>query len=107
MIRDRALIVVFVLALCVAAGTVCPGAEKDIALSKVPGKVLAAAKAAVPGITLTEAEVESTDKGVVYELEGVLAGSEYEIKVSADGKVLRIKQEVDDDDGENEDEDDG
>ncbi len=79
--------------------------EEDIPLSKVPKKVLAAARKAVPGIKFTEAEVEKTSKGLVYELEGTADGKEYEIEVSADGKVLEVEQEDDDDEDEDEDED--
>ena len=89
--------------------------EEEIALSKVPEKVLEAAQKAVPGIKLTEAEVEKTSEGLVYELEGTLDGKEYEIEVSAAGKVLEIEQGEDedkdeddeDDDGDNDDHDDG
>jgi len=77
--------------------------EEDIALSKVPKKVLEAAQKAVPGITLTEAEVEKTSKGLVYELEGTLDAKEYEIEVSAAGEVLEIEQEDDEDEDEDED----
>jgi hypothetical protein len=66
------------------------GKEEDIPLSDVPEKVLEAAQNAVPGIKLTEAEVEKTRKGLIYEIEGILDGKGYEIKVSADGKVLKI-----------------
>ena len=80
--------------------------EEEIALSKVPKKVLEAAHKAVPGIKLTEAEVEKTSEGLVYELEGTLDGKEYEIEVSADGDVLEIEQEDDDAEDEDNDEDD-
>ena len=83
--------------------------EEDIPLDKVPEKVLKAAQKAVPGIKLTEAEVEKTSKGLVYELEGTSDGIEYEIEVSADGKIAKIEKDDDDDenenDGDNEDED--
>ena len=65
----------------------------DIALAKVPDKILAAAEKAVPGITLTEAEIEKTSEGDIYELEGTSGGKEYEVKVSAEGKVLKVKEE--------------
>ena len=56
------------------------GIEKDIPLNEVPDVVLKAAQKAVPGIKLTEAEVETTPDGVIYELEGKFDGKEYEIK---------------------------
>jgi len=70
--------------------------EKEIPLDKVPTAVLEAAQKAVPGIELTEAEVERTIKGLVYEIEGTLDGKEYEIEVSSDGKVLEIEEEEED-----------
>ncbi len=78
------------------------GCEKDIPLDKVPTAVLEAAQKAVPGIKLTEAEVERTIKGLVYEIEGTLDGKEYEIEVSSDGKVLEIEDE-DENDKDNDD----
>jgi hypothetical protein len=69
------------------------GAEKDIPISKVPKKVLAAAEKAVPGIKFTEAEWKKTSKGIVYEVEGTADGKKYEINVTEEGKVLRVKQE--------------
>jgi len=70
--------------------------EKEIPLDKVPTAVLEAAQKAVPGIELTEAEVERTIKGLVYEIEETLDGKEYEIEVSSDGKVLEIEEEDED-----------
>lgn len=77
--------------------------EKEIALAKVPEKVLEAAKKAVPGITLTEAEVEKTRGGLVYEIEGTAEGKEYEIEISAEGKVLEIEQSADDEEDKDRD----
>ena len=77
------------------------GIEKNIPMNEVPDAVLKAAQKAVPGIELTEAEVERTLKGFVYEVEGTLDGKEYEIEVSSDGKVLEIEEEENDDEDEN------
>ncbi len=81
--------------------TAFAGIEKEIPLNEVPDVVLKAAQKAVPGIVLTEAEVEKTPKGVVYEIEGILDGKEYEIEVASDGKVLEIEEEENDDEDEN------
>lgn len=62
--------------------------ETEIALDKVPKVVLDAAEKAVPGIKLTEAEFTTTAEGRVYELEGVAGGKEYELHITAEGKVL-------------------
>lgn len=72
--------------------------EKEIALSQVPREAVAAAQRAVEGITLTEAEIEEEDDCTVYVLEGMANGTEYEIEVTADGKVLEVEQEAEDDD---------
>ena len=66
----------------------------------------AAALKAVKGIVLTEAEKETKGSKVIYELEGRVGGKEYEIKISADGKVLKVEEENDDDDDDVEDDDD-
>ena len=66
-------------------------AEEEIEISKVPAKVLAAAKAAHPGFEITEAETDTTPEGVVYELGGKVNGKKQEVKVSAEGKVLEAK----------------
>ena len=92
--------------LTLTAGITIANAEKEeeIPISKVPKEVLKAAQKAVPGIKLTEAEVEKTKKGLVYDLEGTVDGKEYEIEVSAAGKVLEIEQEGEDDKDDDEDE---
>lgn len=79
--------------------------EKEIPLSDVPKIVMDAAQKAVPGIELSEADVEETPDGLVYELEGILDGKEYEIEISADGTVLNIEEEDHDDDEDDDDED--
>jgi len=67
--------------------------EEDIPLDKVPEKIKAAAEKAVKGIKLTEAELEDG----VYELEGKVGDDEYEIKITPEGKVIKIEKEDDDD----------
>lgn len=68
--------------------------EKEIALSEVPAPVLEAAKNAVEGFVPAEAEVETEKGKVLYELDGKAAdGKEYEIEVSADGKVLEVEED--------------
>ena len=94
-------------ALVLAFGT--PGAvadsEEEVPLSEVPQVVLDAAQQAVPGITLTEAELERTENGPVYEIEGEVDGQEYEIEVTAAGEVLEVERGDDvDDEGDVEDE---
>ncbi len=87
------LIVVFMLVLGAPLSREAAAEEKDIALAQVPEKVLVAAEKAVPGIKFTEAEVERSSTGQIYELEGTAGDKEYEIKVSAEGNVLEVEQE--------------
>jgi hypothetical protein len=77
--------------------------EEPLALDAVPAGVLAAAKAAVAGIELQHAELETEHGAKRYCLHGTVKGRGYEIEVSPDGKVV----EVGDDDGDDESDDDG
>jgi uncharacterized membrane protein YkoI len=72
--------------------------EKEVPLSQVPVEAVQAAQNAVAGITLTEASVEEEDGQTVYDLEGTANGTEYEIEVTAAGKVLEVEDEDGDDD---------
>lgn len=116
------LVVALLLTCATGCSTVNPGSqdEREIPLSEVPAEALRAARGAVDGITLTEAEVEAEDGQTLYIVDGTADGVEYEIEVSADGKVLEVEQEgmddgkdkdgnqeEDDDQNEGDDEDDG
>jgi len=72
--------------------------EQEIPLSEVPDAVKQAALAEVPGLVLTEAEVEVEDGMLVYELEGFAGDEEYEIEVTTAGKVTEVGREGDDED---------
>lgn len=68
--------------------------EVDVPLSAVPANIISIVQNALPGITLTEAEKEVKNNVTVYELEGnLLTGEEYEIKITADGLLLKIELE--------------
>ena len=67
--------------------------EEDIELSEVPKPALNTAKAAVPGICITEADRETDDGKVVYELEGEHDGKIYIIEVTKDGKLHDFRRE--------------
>ena len=99
-----------ILFLSFLVGCNCPNGffdcEKDITLAEVPEPVLKAAQAAVPGITLSEAEVEVEAGKTTYEVEGTANGKEYAIEVTADGKVIETEEDEEDDDDEDEDDDD-
>ena len=72
--------------------------EKEIPLSQVPAAAMEAAENEVENITITEAEVEEEDGQTVYVLEGIADGVEYEIEVTADGKILEVEQQDEDND---------
>jgi len=57
-------------------------------------EIEAAAAEAVEGIEFEEAEVECV---LIYEVEGEANGKEYEIEITADGQVIEIEEEEDDD----------
>ena len=77
--------------------------EKEIPVSQVPKAAMEAAQNAVKGVNLTEAEVEEENGQTVYTLEGKATnGKEYKIEVTADGKVLEVKQEDEDNDEQKE-----
>jgi hypothetical protein len=67
--------------------------EAKVALADVPAVVKEAAQKAVPGIVLTEAEKQTKGAEVVYELDGKVGDKEYELKITAEGKVLKTKVE--------------
>ena len=78
--------------------------EKEVPLSEVPAAAVTAAKGAVAGIELTEADVEKEDGRMVYDIEGTANGKEYTIEVTAEGEVLEVEEETEeDDDAEGED----
>jgi hypothetical protein len=92
--RTWIIVIVFLLTCvsgCASLESMCED-EKEIPLSQIPVLAVDAARQAVENITLTEAEVEKEGR-TVYVLEGTANGKEYEIEVTADGKVLDVEQE--------------
>jgi hypothetical protein len=83
--------------------------DEKIALDQVPAAVKTAAEGAVKGIVISEAEKEVKKGVTVYELTGKADGKEYEVKVGADAKVIKVKEKKagdKDDDGDDDDDDD-
>lgn len=99
--------IVIILSLMVSVGIA--GVEKEIPVSEIPEAVLQAAQEALPGVMFTEAEMEESKGVITYELEGLKGDYEYEIELTADGKVIEIEQELDsnDHDGEHHGDHDG
>jgi len=72
--------------------------EEEIPLDEVPDHVKLAAEEAVPGIVLEEAERETEDGVVIYDLDGEADGVEYEVEVNEDGEILDVEQDDDEED---------
>ena len=82
-----------------------PVTERDVTIDQVPAAVKATILKEAGDNTITEIEEETKDGVTVYEAEWLNAdGKEVEIKVAADGTLL--KTEIDDDDEEGDDDDD-
>ena len=67
------------------------GEDEDVALSDVPAAAIAAAEGAVDGLQVKSAESEVKNGRTVYELKGKVNDVKHEVKVSADGEVLKVK----------------
>ncbi len=68
--------------------------ELKIPLSEVPANIINTVQNALPGIKLTEAEKETEDDIIIYELEGTLInGKKYEIEIAEDGTIIEIELE--------------
>jgi uncharacterized membrane protein YkoI len=87
------------LAAVLAAGCASPETDHDYAdredgreISQlvVPDRVLAAARAKVPGFVLTEADLIQRNNTTVYALEGNVRGEDYDIIATTDGRILRV-----------------
>jgi hypothetical protein len=86
--------------------------EKNVTIDQVPAAVKAAILKEAGDNKIKESEAETKNGTTVYEAEWVADGKEVEIKVSADGAVLKKKvEDADDDDGDQaddgDDDDDG
>lgn len=77
--------------------------EENIPLSNIPANVIEAANNALPGGQITEVEMEVEDGQVIYEVEKVVDGEEYEIEVTADGVVKEVEKEGEEEDEEDDD----
>jgi len=80
------------------AAPVNPDAEKDdeedekIPLDRLPEAVRKAAEGAVPGVRLTDADRKEKKGRVFFEIDGEAGGKRYEIRVSPEGKVLKVEE---------------
>ena len=67
--------------------------EDDIAISEVPAAAIDAARGAVDGLEIKSAELKNKDGRTFYEIDGKANGVKHEVKVTADGEVLKVKTE--------------
>ena len=87
----------FLVLLLSAAPALTQSTAEEVSIDEVPLLVLDAAKEVLPGIELVKAMIEITDKGIIYEIDGILDGEEYEIEVTEEGVVLEVELKSDDD----------
>ena len=85
--------------------------EREISLKKAPEKVQLAVKEFIEkkakGGEVEEVTVEKEDGQKIYEVEiEAPDGWEYELEISADGKILEVEKEKDDDTEDEKDDDD-
>lgn len=112
MLRFKSLLIILLSALVVAgiafAGIALLGPtkadddeiEEEVSLSDVPAIVLDAANEAVPGGEIEEVEKEVEDGEIIYKVEKIVEGAEYEIEVTAEGVVKEVEKDDEDDDDE-------
>lgn len=103
-----AVVVAVAIALPVFAGDNQKSKEEKVKLEDCPAAVQQAIKDAAAGGQIVEVEKEiKKDGSVVYEAEVKKAdGKVIEVKVSADGKVIKMEEEDDDDNDADDDADD-
>ena len=85
--------------LCVAAvlatASWTQAEEKKIKLEEVPAIVMQTAKAAVPGVTFSEAQIDTDDTETIYELKGTTKeGKKVEVDVYPDGFIEEIEIQI-------------
>lgn len=80
--------------------------EEEIAVADLPEAVVNAINERFPGATLEEAEREVERGQVIYDVEVEAAdGTEYEVEVTGDGRILEIERDDEDEDEDGGDED--
>lgn len=68
--------------------------EIEIPVSETPTNIITLVQNILPGISITKTEKGIKRDAVIYQLEGKLInGKEYEIKISEDGTIIKIKLE--------------
>lgn len=68
--------------------------HNEIPLSEVPENIIKMVQNALPGISLNEAEQETENGQLIYELEGKMPdGKEYEVEITESGTFIKIELE--------------
>ncbi len=57
----------------------------------MPAAAIAGAECAVDGLEINSAEAEDKNGRTIYEIVGMANGVKHEVKVTADGEVLKVK----------------
>jgi len=86
------------LAACATQNQVAPGYDSDnfdndIPHSEVPPKILALARAEIPGFDLEDAELVQRGATRLFELQGFANGRPHQIDITSDGRVLHIERD--------------
>ena len=71
------------------------GRGKGTSVRKLPDRVKEAVKAAYPGGKLRQASVQAAGGDNVYEVEVGAGRREYEMKITSEGMIRRLKEEID------------
>ena len=67
--------------------------EIDVAVEDIPDNIKAAVEEAVPGATITEAEIETEDGQAVFEVTVEKDGKEIEVEVTPSGEVVEVEEQ--------------
>lgn len=87
----RILAVAIAAILVVTSG--CASTETMMDFADVSETVLSAAMEAVPGLEIDHILVETTRRGIIYEVIGAADGTTYEIEIDENGNVLEVEEE--------------
>ncbi len=97
-----------------AAGEKKEQKEEKVAVKDLPEAVVKAIQDRFPGATILEAEKETENGQVVYEVDIKHDGTEYEVEVTEAGKIVEVERDdgdaeggEDDGDGDDDGDDDG
>lgn len=80
--------------LLAAAALVIPSALADLPESSVPPAAVSAVKGAYPNAGFIEWDSEIHGMKRIYEAEFRINGFQFEVRISPDGKIVRIKEEI-------------